>query len=322
MLALEEQFRLAKLERNVQTLDRLLDDAVVSTNQLGVKRNKADLLELWRTFQVELLTLDSADVQITGDLATVTGRQSEISGSGSDPMLFTRIWRRVNGTWKLFSVTQFFDPNPKAANHVPPTYTARPVRLEYELYQNDALIGRRTFGFVNTESWSIDIPGESPIPVTAMAADGQDAVLLNLIGGSSNSPRAALRLDGNVSQETKWTSGTKTYRLRIRSLGAESSNAEIVKVGGDIRRPEIVKKVDPIYPPEAKKAGVAGMVIVEMVVDESGNVTEREDRAERAHAGRGRVRRRTPMEVHADASSRSARPVRVYMSVNVTFAMQ
>ena len=85
VLALEEQFRLAKLERNVQTLDRLLDDAVVSTNQYGIKRNKADLLELWRTFQVELLTLDSAEVQITGDLATVTGRQSEISGSGSDP---------------------------------------------------------------------------------------------------------------------------------------------------------------------------------------------------------------------------------------------
>ena len=169
-------------------------------------------------------------------------------------MLFTRIWRRVNGTWKLFSVTQFLDPNPKARQPCPADlYGAAAFVSSTSSIKNDALIGRRTFGSVNTEPWSIDIPGESPIPVTAMAADGQDAVLLNLIGGSSNSPRAAFRLDGNVSQETKWTSGTKTYRLRIRSLGAESSNAEIVKVGGDIRRPEIVKKVDPIYPPRPKR---------------------------------------------------------------------
>jgi TonB family protein len=216
ILALEEEFRLAKIHNDVKALDRLLDDAVISTNQSGVKRNKADLLELWQGFRVDRLTTDSADVQITGDLATVTGRQSEISGTGTDPMLYTRIWRRTNGTWRLFSVTQFFDPS-------------------------------------------------------------------------------------------------------ARQSGVQSDGAT-VRVGDGVGRPRLMSHVDPIYPQEAKDAGVAGMVIVELLVDENGDVAD------------AKIIRSVPMLDAAvlDAvrqwryhpASVNGTPVRVLMSTNVTFSLR
>jgi TonB family protein len=216
ILALEEDFRLAKINNDVKALDRLLDESVISTNQSGVKRTKADLLELWRDFHVDRLTVDSADVQITGDLATVTGRQSEISGTGTDPMLFTRIWRRTNGAWRLFSVTQFFDPNTR---------------------------------------------------------------------------RTGVHVDGAT-----------------------------VRVGGGVGRPALVSHVDPVYPQAAKDAGVAGVVIVELLVDENGDVAD------------AKIIRSVPMldEAVLEAVRQwkyhpamvNGRPVRVLMSTNVTFALR
>jgi TonB family protein len=216
ILALEEEFRLAKIHNDIKALDRLLDDAVVSTNQSGVKRNKADLLELWRDFRVDRLTVDSADVQLTDDLATVTGRQSEISGTGTDPMLFTRIWRRTNGRWRLFSVTQFFDPNTR---------------------------------------------------------------------------RSGVQADGVT-----------------------------VRVGGGVGRPALRSHVDPVYPQAAKDAGVAGMVIVELLVDENGEVAD------------AKIIRSVPMLDAAvleavrqwkyHPATVNGKPVRVLMSTNVTFALQ
>ena len=89
-------------------------------------------------------------------------------------------------------------------------------------------------------------------------------------------------------------------------------------VGGDVRRPELVKRVDPIYPQAAKDAHVSGMVIVELVVDEVGNVTD------------AKIVRSVPM---LDAAALDAvrqwqytptllngSPVKLAMSVNVTFA--
>ena len=45
-----------------------------------------------------------------------------------------------------------------------------------------------------------------------------------------------------------------------------------VKVGGEIENPRLIKQVNPIYPDEAKKAGIQGVVILNAIVDEKGNV--------------------------------------------------
>jgi protein TonB len=47
-----------------------------------------------------------------------------------------------------------------------------------------------------------------------------------------------------------------------------------VRVGGKIRPPEIVKRVNPIYPPIAQSARVQGVVIIEAIIGPNGRVTE------------------------------------------------
>lgn len=48
--------------------------------------------------------------------------------------------------------------------------------------------------------------------------------------------------------------------------------ANTLRVGGDIREPKKLVTVPPVYPAIAKAAGVSGVVILEVLVDESGSV--------------------------------------------------
>jgi protein TonB len=48
---------------------------------------------------------------------------------------------------------------------------------------------------------------------------------------------------------------------------------EPVRVGGDIRPPNKIKDVAPKYPDIAKQARVQGIVILEAIIDPTGNVT-------------------------------------------------
>ena len=47
-----------------------------------------------------------------------------------------------------------------------------------------------------------------------------------------------------------------------------------VRVGGAIRQPTQLKKVNPVYPPIAQSARVQGVVIIEAIIGPDGRVTE------------------------------------------------
>ena len=47
-----------------------------------------------------------------------------------------------------------------------------------------------------------------------------------------------------------------------------------VRIGGQIKQPQLVKRVEPDYPPLAVKAHIQGVVILEATVGEDGEVTE------------------------------------------------
>ena len=51
----------------------------------------------------------------------------------------------------------------------------------------------------------------------------------------------------------------------------------VVRVGGNVKPPQLLSKVDPVYPPIAKAAKVSGAVQIDAVIDTDGNVV-------RAHA--------------------------------------
>lgn len=48
----------------------------------------------------------------------------------------------------------------------------------------------------------------------------------------------------------------------------------VFRVGGDVQAPVVIRRVEPIYPEEARKARVAGIVIIEALIDRNGNVRE------------------------------------------------
>jgi protein TonB len=47
-----------------------------------------------------------------------------------------------------------------------------------------------------------------------------------------------------------------------------------LRVGGDVKAPVVLTRVEPTYPEVARKARVAGIVIVEAIIDKSGNVRD------------------------------------------------
>ena len=69
-------------------------------------------------------------------------------------------------------------------------------------------------------------------------------------------------------------------RVSGGSEGTVKSDAggedDVLKVGGDVKEPVEVSRVDPTYPEEARKNRVQGRVLVEAVIDQKGNVTKAE----------------------------------------------
>jgi hypothetical protein len=107
VMKIDEVYRLAKLNRDVKTLDRILADGFNETNQNGNSRNKAQTLELWTGFAISSLTTDTHEVRVAGDTAMVLGTQTE---NGNERMLFTRVYVRGSSGWQLLASMQFRDP--------------------------------------------------------------------------------------------------------------------------------------------------------------------------------------------------------------------
>ena len=107
---IEEQFRAAKLKNDVRSLDQILDESFVETNQNGNSRTKADTLELFRSFPIRSLTTDSSTIRFSNNAAVVNGSQTEVNDTGTDRMLFTRVYIRSGDRWWLLTSSQFRNP--------------------------------------------------------------------------------------------------------------------------------------------------------------------------------------------------------------------
>jgi hypothetical protein len=49
-------------------------------------------------------------IRVSGDAAVVNGTQTEVNDSGTDRMLFTRVYIRSGGLWHLLASSQFRNP--------------------------------------------------------------------------------------------------------------------------------------------------------------------------------------------------------------------
>jgi beta-lactamase regulating signal transducer with metallopeptidase domain len=109
VMAVDEEYRLAKLHNDLGALDAVMHDDFVETNQNGHTYTKKAAIDEWRVFTIQSLTTDQADVRVVGNTAVVSGRQTERNGGGIDRMLFTRIYVKAGDKWQLLESMQFRD---------------------------------------------------------------------------------------------------------------------------------------------------------------------------------------------------------------------
>jgi hypothetical protein len=116
VMQVDEQFRVAKLNRDTAALNRILADSFYDINQNGHTRDKAQFTDLWKTFAISTLTTDSFEVRLNRDTATVSGSQTE---NGNDRMLFLRVYLKNTSGWQLISSMQsnYSDPVLMAIQH-------------------------------------------------------------------------------------------------------------------------------------------------------------------------------------------------------------
>ena len=104
-------------------------------------------------------------------------------------------------------------------------------------------------------------------------------VLARLRLDGTDDPAERERLEREIAKGT-WASS------RMAQMEASASSAKTgsppstsqfpnaVRVGGNIKLPAKIKDVKPVYPADAMQAGVQGVVIFEVVIDEAGKVAE------------------------------------------------
>jgi protein TonB len=68
--------------------------------------------------------------------------------------------------------------------------------------------------------------------------------------------------------------GVKTGIAAPPIAPKENKPKEPVRVGGRVREPELIKRVEPNYPELARQTHLSGVVLIDAVIDESGNVVE------------------------------------------------
>jgi TonB family C-terminal domain len=63
------------------------------------------------------------------------------------------------------------------------------------------------------------------------------------------------------------TWSTATRKARVIPEG-------VLRIGGDVKAPVVIQRIEPVYPEEARKARISGIVILEVIIDRTGAVKD------------------------------------------------
>lgn len=109
--SLEEEFRTARLSNNAEALSRILSDDFVDTNQNGEIHNKAEIIERSRSMKFGSVLTNRARVTASGATVIIVGEQTEVSSSGAERLLFSRVYaQEPSKEWRLLTSTAFRKP--------------------------------------------------------------------------------------------------------------------------------------------------------------------------------------------------------------------
>jgi len=173
------------------------------------------------------------------------------------------------------------------------------------------------------------------LPFAAAAQTAAEAQLLNVINQSPGSAANYLDLAKLYYEQRRYDDAERILLRALTVLQREHAAARqteravvgaplppesaTLRVGGDIKEPRKIKDVRPIYPADARAAGVEGIVIMEISVGRDGTVTN------------AKVVRSVPMldEAALDAVRQwgftptllNGAPVDVIMTVTINFSL-
>jgi TonB family protein len=93
--------------------------------------------------------------------------------------------------------------------------------------------------------------------------------------------RAVAHQDGTADVETRFKDGSPIVtRIIMKSAATSVSQSDSslgdspLRVGGSVKAPVVINRVEPIFPDLAKKSRISGIVIVEVIVDHTGVVKD------------------------------------------------
>jgi ketosteroid isomerase-like protein len=117
---LEEQWRVAQLNGDVATMDKLLSDDYIGISLNGQVNTKAQQLERTRTQRIALTRIDLSDMKVKfiGSIAIVTSR-ADVEGTSDSASIkgvyrYTRVYQRLSsGAWKITSFEATRTPQPR-----------------------------------------------------------------------------------------------------------------------------------------------------------------------------------------------------------------
>lgn len=126
---LEEQWRIAQLDDDVDAMDKLLSDDYVGITMSGQVVTKMQQLDRMRNRNLVLtkITLDDVKVKLIGSTAIVTSL-AEVDGTSDGASMhgtyrYTRVYTRLpSGTWKItnFEATRVGPPPGGSERHPHP----------------------------------------------------------------------------------------------------------------------------------------------------------------------------------------------------------
>ena len=172
---------------------------------------------------------------------------------------------------------------------------ADPRGIEYRVVDAETLIVRVRRGSSPARiDWSLLVGGEAPGDVFTVTPDEVDRAIMNIReqNGLLDDDRwlealtengiteAQLREQIRVSVEEQRAKQRDLVREMVTVTAPAGEAAEPlgtpagpVRVGGDIQEPERIHYVAPKYPQEARDARMEGFVILQAVIDKTGNVS-------------------------------------------------
>ncbi|MFZ2493931.1 MAG: M56 family metallopeptidase [Thermoanaerobaculia bacterium] len=157
----------------------------------------------------------------------------------------------------------------------PPPSIANEAKDEYRL---DVALARGTAGQVHLLV-AIRTPDGSTVPARVVTQEGQAATITSMAGDLKlkvEVPNAAVGalatlevLDGNAVTAR---ASARIYEKTAPALAPPPPGYE--RVGGDVKAPSIVSRVEPQFTEEARALRIAGIAIVEALIGEDGQVKD------------------------------------------------